>query len=71
MLDCLGSREPDQRQPDPANACDVGVRLNGREEVAARERGVVVPEVRPGNLREDPGFLAAIADRFERGEDCR
>jgi hypothetical protein len=27
-----------------------------------------VPEVRPGHLGEDPRFLGAVTDRFERGE---
>ena len=34
----------------------------------ARERGVVVPEVRPGHLGQDPGLLGPVADRLERGE---
>ena len=28
----------------------------------------MVPELRPGHLGEDPGFLRPVADRFERGE---
>ena len=27
-----------------------------------------MPELRPGHLGEDPGFLRPVADRFERGE---
>ncbi len=68
VLDCLGGREPDQREPDSADARHVGVGLHRVEEVPARERRVVVPEVRPRHLGEDPGFLGAVADRFERGE---
>ena len=68
VLDRLGGREPDQREPDATNARHVGVGLHRVEEGPARERRVFVPEVRPGHLGEDPGFLGPVADRLERGE---
>ena len=68
VLDELSGGEPDEREPNPANAHDIGIGSHRLEEGAARPRRILIPQISPGRLVEDTGLLGAIADRFECGE---